>query len=220
MRTLHVVRARGRRPALVILLLAAAWAPRAAGADDRGECEYGITLALLGRAAAAESVFTSLLSHAPGDARALNNLGNLAMLRGEVPLALAFYGRAGEADTADAGITLNQATALLLLGDEEQASVRAADGVRGAGGARAAAGLLGLRYAATDVPKAADRAYLGKDEVLDMLRAAAGRVPADTTRAASDSTTTRTKKRAPAWRSAGARAGATADASMLVYWKH
>src|SRR5262245_58227659 len=41
------------------------------------ECEYGITLALSGKSTAAESVFTSLLSHAPGDARALANLGNV-----------------------------------------------------------------------------------------------------------------------------------------------
>ena len=76
------------------LLLAAIVLLRAASADDdarQRECELGITLALAGRAAAAESVFTSLLSHSPRDARALTNLGNLALLRGEPRLGLAFY---------------------------------------------------------------------------------------------------------------------------------
>lgn len=227
-----MVRMRGARagrlilPVLGLLLSPVPARPAEAASADaaRGECELGITLALLGRPAAAESVFTSLLSHAPGDPRALTNLGNLAMLRGEAGLALVFYGRARDADSTDAGIVLNEATALLLLGEDAQAAARAGDGVRAAGGARAAASLLGLRLSAADAEatKAADRAYVGKDEVLDMLRAAAGRVPADSVRAAgaaSDTSATPVRKRPPLWRSAGARAGATADAATLVYWK-
>lgn len=212
------------RVLLLVLALGQARVAADAGADAaRGECELGITFALLGRPAAAESAFTSLLSHAPGDPRALTNLGNLAMLRGEAGLALVFYGRAREADSTDAGIMLNEATALLLLGEEELATARAAEGVRGAGGAKAAAGLLGLRLPEdAEAAKAADRAYLGKDEVLELLRAAAGKVPVDSARAAgaaSDTSAARGRKRAPVWRSGGARAGASADAATLVYWK-
>jgi Flp pilus assembly protein TadD len=196
----------------------AAEAPKA----SQSECELGITLALLGRPAAAESVFTSLLSHAPGDPRALTNLGNVALLRGEPDLALAFYEQAQDADSTDAGIVLNQATALLLLGEEESASARAAEGVRRAGGAQAAAGLLGLRYRERkpEAPKAEQRAYVSKEEVLTLLRAAARKVPADSARAgaASGRPDTKEKKR-PLWRSAGPRAGAAAEAAMLVYWK-
>ncbi len=220
----------GRRTIWLILpvlamLLSTAPARSTQGAEAAGgECELGITLALLGRPAAAESVFTSLLSHAPGDARALTNLGNLAILRGEPGLALVFYDRARAADSTDAGIMLNESTALLLLGEEELATARAAAGVRAAGGARAAAGLLGLRMpeSTTDAPKAADRAYVGKDEVLDLLRAAAGRVPVDSVKAAgaaSDTLTSKAKKRPQVWRSAAARAGGTSDAATLVYWK-
>jgi len=187
------------------------------------ECDLGITLALLGRSAAAESVFTSLLSHAPGDPRALTNLGNLALRRGEAGLALAFYERAGEADTADAGIVLNQAAALLALGEDELAQIRAAAGVQRAGGTEAAAGLLGLHLGETApaAHKAGDRAYVSKEEVLNLLRAAAGKIPADSVRAggaAGDSLATRGKK-PPVWRSAGARAGVMPDGATLVYWK-
>ena len=85
------------------------------------ECDYGITLALSGNPARAESVFVSLLSHSPGDARALTNLGNLELMQGEPDVALVFYGRAAQIDTADAGIILNRAVALMILGDEDLA---------------------------------------------------------------------------------------------------
>ena len=67
-----------------------------AGAGDPGEakrdplaaeCEYGITLAMGGKLERAEEVFTSLLGHSPGDARALNNLGNLYVLRSGLEVA-------------------------------------------------------------------------------------------------------------------------------------
>ena len=153
-------------------------APSASPRDSsrlRAECEYGIALALAGADARAESAFVSLLSHAPGDPRALNNLGNTHLLRGALDVALAFYQQASEADTSDPGIVLNGATALMLRGDEEEAQSLAAEGVRRAGGVRQAALLLGLKApeSSSDAPKAGDRAYLRKDEVLALLRAAA-----------------------------------------------
>src|SRR5262245_66266904 len=87
-----------------------AWAAEPRVDPLHQERDYATMLALSGRHAAAESVFVSLLSHARGDAGALNGLGNLRLLSGEVDLALVFYGRAHEADTTDAGIVLNQAT--------------------------------------------------------------------------------------------------------------
>src|SRR5262249_35873672 len=111
---------------------------------DGDQCELGITLALLGRTASAESVFVSMLSRVPPDSRALTNLGNLALLRGDADLAVSFYEQALESDTADAGIKLDLASALTILGDEEDASALAAEGVRQAGGFRAAARLLAL----------------------------------------------------------------------------
>src|SRR5262245_42347699 len=119
---------------MAFLACSASARPVEGGEARRDTCELGITLALLGRTAAAESVFVSMLSRAPRDPRALTNLGNLALLRGDADLALSFYGQAQEADTVDAGITLNEANALMILGDEDAASALAAEGVRQAGG--------------------------------------------------------------------------------------
>ena len=189
----------------------------------RAECEYGIALALAGADASAESAFVSLLSHAPGDARALNNLGNTHLLRGDFDVALAFYQQASEADSSDPGILLNGATALMLRGDEEEAQILAAEGVRRAGGVRQAALLLGLKAPETssDAPKAGDRAYVRKDEVLALLRAAAANVPLDSSKAKPPDApaASRAKKRPPTWRSAGARGAEGTDVSVVVYWK-
>ena len=201
---------------------AAPAAPPDAGSLSR-VCELGITLALSGNGASAESVFVSLLSRSPRDGRALNNLGNLHLWRGEPGVALAFYGQAGEADSSDAGIMLNEATALLLAGDDDNAKSRATEGVARAGGPQNAANLLGLHLdpGSEDLEKGADSAQLSRDEVLALLRAATRAVPVDSTRtktAAVDSKTKNSKK-APAWRSAGARGSDGSDAGAVLYWK-
>jgi len=198
--------------------------PAHAGASPeelQRECEYGVALALSGQAARAESVFVSLLSHAPGDPRALTNLGNLHLLRDEPEVALAFYDRALRSDSTDAGIFLNEATALMLLGEEATAEDLAREGVRRAGGPRSAAQLLGLRYEGTqeESPKAAQRAYISREEVLELLRAAAQKVPADSSRAAATRPASQGKKPAPTWRSAGARGAADVEGAALLYWK-
>ena len=220
-------RASGRRPGWAFPVLVAGIllvaTPFAAAAEDarQGECDLGVALALEGEPARAESLFISLLSHSPGDARALTNLGNLHLLRGESEVALTFYGQAAAADSTDAGIVLNEATALLLLGDEDGAQERARLGVRMAGGPLNAAELLGLRYEGpqTEAAKGAERAYLSKEEVLALLRAAAGRVPADSAKTVGAAGRAQPKKRAPVWRSAGPRASDGSDSAALVYWK-
>ena len=90
-----------------------------------------------------------------------------------------------------------------------------------AGGPHAAGYLLGLQYSGAERAKAAPQTYLSKDEVEALLRAAAGRVPSDSVSLVPDSTATNRAtraRRAPVWRSAGARAG-DQDAAALVYWK-
>lgn len=186
-------------------------------------CELGITYALSQEEAAAESVFVSLLSRSPGDPRALNNLGNLHLLRGDVDIALAFYDRAAQTDSSDAGIVLNEGVALMIGGDEDAARERAAEGTRKAGGPDEAARLLGLRYAASDDgnPGAGDPAQVSRDEVLALLRAATQAVPPDSTHKAhaSSAGSTAGRKPAPAWRSAGARGAAGSDVGAVIYWK-
>lgn len=215
-----------RMGVFVTMIAVAPWtaATGGAGATEPDACEYGITLALLGRSAAAESVFVSLLSRSPRDPRALTNLGNLALLRGEAALALAFYDRAVAADSADAGILLNAATALLVAGDEDAASAEAVEGVRRAGGVRAAAKLLGLRARLEEpgTPKAEARAYVSREEVLGLLRAAAGKVTKDTLAVGvggAREAPAAGRRPARQWRAAGARAARAPDAATLVYWK-
>ncbi len=202
---------------------AAAPAARDSSALER-LCDLGVSLALTGREAAAESVFVTLLSRAPRDARALNNLGNLELMRGETVVALAFYGAAADGDSTDAGIVLNQATALMLAGEHDDARARAEEGLRRAGGLEAATRLLGLPHErpSADQAKAADRARVGRDEALELLRAAARSVPADSSagvRAPSDSSAAGRRRRAPVWRSAGARGSNEPDTTPVVYWK-
>src|SRR5439155_1897753 len=110
----------------------------------RAECDYGVMLGLEGKGAAAESVFTSLLSHSPGDSRALTNLGNLHLLRGDRDVALAFYDLAAAADSADAGIRLDRAVALYLMSQDTLARAAAAEAVAMAGGSKPATPPPGL----------------------------------------------------------------------------
>jgi len=210
----------------VVFLLAASVMARPAGAvegDPSGRlCDLGITLALSGRTAAAESAFVSLLSQSPGDARALNNLGNVRLWRHEPDVALEFYRAAGEADTSDAGVPLNQAIAWLIVGDEDLARRWAERGIHRAGGIAKAAGLLGILFDAseTDARPGADRTRMTRERALMLLRAAARAVPVDSTRhAASAPDTVQAPGRVPAWRSAGARGSETSDTAVMVYWK-
>jgi len=207
-------------------------------------CDYGIALALRGELARAESAFVAMLGgDAAAHARAFNNLGNVNFLRGDVKLALAFYERAQRADSADAGVRLNRATALMMMGDEIGAQAAAAEGVRRAGGEAAAARLLGLK-AEDAKPKAAEAAWLSRGEVRALLASTRtnrnallantlASVPAETTRAnAAGAGKAAVGKPAPAapagaakrpaatarLRSAGPRGAEGTDAASVLYW--
>jgi tetratricopeptide (TPR) repeat protein len=193
---------------------------------EAGPSDLGVALALSGEAARAESVFVSMLSHTRGDSRALNNLGNLRLLRGDLGVALAFYDRALKADSTDAGIHLNRATTLMLMGDDARARLAAAEGVRLAGGVNAAQEMLGIspdpaERAGTTEQRAADqRAFVNRGEIRALLQSAAAAVPRDTTRAGGTGAgAATTRRRAPTWRSAGPRASDQSDAANILYWK-
>jgi Flp pilus assembly protein TadD len=194
----------------------------------RAECDLGVTLALSGDDAGAESVFISLLSHSPRDSRALTNLGNLHLVRGEPDLALAFYERAGNLDSLDAGIILNQAVALMLLGDEEMAERRASRGIELAGGIREALSLLGLRRTEQEAEdrnadKSAEKPHVAKNEIAALLSAAKQGVPVDPTQAGGRSQYAAQSKQpgqpARSFRSAGTRASGESVVADMIYWK-
>lgn len=189
--------------------------------------EYGVTLALSGESEDAERAFIDLLVRAPGDGRALNNLGNLHLLRGAPDLALAFYSQALEADSSDGGIRLNRSIALMRMGKNESALTEAAFAVGEAGGLRNAASLLGLRY---DDPESKASApavdgSLSRSQISALLEEAAVAVPrAREPDAPSDSAEVRygvepADARKRTWRSAGPRAGDDLEVTLNLYWK-
>ena len=206
--------------AVALLLAASPWLATAADPlDARGE--YGVNLAIGGQPARAESVFVSMLSHTRGDARALNNLGNIRLLRGESGVALAFYDRALNADSLDAGIYLNRATALMIIGDEIRARQSFAIGVRLAGGLERAQALLGLPPEKRPTERAASKTVIDPEQLRAMLQSAASTVPRDSviTRGRTTAAGAASRKTS-AWRSAGPRGSDGSSTPQLLYWKH
>lgn len=210
-------------PGLIVATLLTGALPRAARADGPpadARADYGVTLAIGGDAARAESIFVTMLSHTRGDARALNNLGNLRLLRGETGVALAFYDRALRGDSLDAGVHLNRATALMLMGDDERSASAFALGVRLAGGLERAQALMGLPPETHDANRAAKKTMLDPEQIRAMLRRAAATVPGDSARGSGRAGAPAASGRRPsAWRSAGPRSADGSDSSMLLYWK-
>lgn len=225
--------------ALLLAALVAAFVPSMAHAQDAravaadseaarssenaSRCEYGIALAMSGDLEQSESVFVSILSDSPGDARALTNLGNLRVLEGDLDVALVFYNQAAKAADEDAGVKLNRATTLMLMGDMNRAELEAAEAVKQAGGEEQAASLLGLQAEpGADSARGSDKPFVSKQEIRALLSAAKSRVPGDSldTAAASDSTKAQgAKSKKTTWRSAGPRAGDTGDIAAVLYWK-
>jgi len=187
--------------------------------DDRSE--YGVALAISGEEARAESLFITMLSHTKGDARALNNLGNIRLLKGETSVALAFYERALRGDSMDAGIHLNHATALMLLGDTERSEQAFARGVKLAGGLEQAQALLGLpSEPEKPTERASKKTAIDPEQIRAMLKQAASAVPTGKAEpAGSDEAKTSTGKKPSAWRSAGPRASDGSETPQLLYWK-
>lgn len=198
------------------LVPASLWA--ADPSDARGE--YGVSLAMSGEEARAESLFITMLSHTRGDSRALNNLGNIRLLKGETGVALAFYERALRGDSLDAGIHLNRATALMLVGDKARSEESFAIGVRLAGGLDQAQALLGLPPTKEPTERAAQKTMIDPEQLRAMLRKAATTVPKGAVQpAAAGASKTATGKNTSAWRSAGPRGSDGGETPHLLYWK-
>lgn len=187
-------------------------------ADVRADrrTELGILRVHEGAVAAAESLFISVLSESPHDARALTNLGNLHFLRGDPGLALMYYDRAASFDTSDAGIRLDRALALAWLGEDAESWAEAREGVRRAGGVQPAATLLGVHAVedSTDIDKRAMGGRLTHEEVWALLRAAIRPFAPDTTSLSRARARVRIQRR-----SAGPRADDMSESSALLYWK-
>jgi tetratricopeptide (TPR) repeat protein len=95
-----------------------------------GLLDRGLVHVHAGELRQAESLFVAQLSRSPRDARALTNLGNLALLRGDRDRALAFYDLAVGADSLDAELRVNRAIVLGLLGAEDESRQEGAEAHR------------------------------------------------------------------------------------------
>jgi tetratricopeptide (TPR) repeat protein len=214
------VRRVGIAGAAVALLALAVSSPFAAENKTEPHDDFGVSLAIGGEEARAESVFVSMLSHTRGDARALNNLGNIRLLRGESGVALAFYDRAIRGDSLDAGIYLNRATALMLMGDTKRSDEAFQTGVKMAGGLDKATALLNLPPENAPVDRGAKKTAINPEQLRSMLKKAAASVPKDQIKVVDSEVASAPKtKQNSAWRSAGARASDGSEAPMLLYWK-
>lgn len=200
---------------LVMLVPVTLWATDAT--DARGD--YGVALAISGEEARAESLFITMLSHTRGDARALNNLGNIRLLKGETGVALAFYERALRGDSLDAGIHLNRATALMVIGDKERSAESFARGVKLAGGYGPAQALLGLLPTKQPNERAASKQMIDPEQVRAMLKRAATTVPSDSVKAVGRDGKSGTGAQPSVWRSAGPRGSDGDETPHLLYWK-
>jgi hypothetical protein len=199
-----------------IILLGLTSLVSAAELDD-AQCRLGILRANEGRLASAESLFVDVLSRSRHDARALNKLGNLELLRGEPKTALVWYARAQAFDSLDAGIRLNRAIAFSALGRDEDSRDEASAGIRIAGGGDSAAALLGLRRGAPieSEPRGAVSAKFSAEQVRAILRAGIGPLAVDSTAKARPVRRRSDDNR----RSAGPRATNSAETDSRLYWK-
>ena len=206
-------------PCFVLALMAlATLRPVHADADD-ARSAYGVSLAMTGEEARAESIFVTMLSHTHGDSRALNNLGNLRLLRGETGVALAFYDRALRGDSLDPGIHLNRAAALMVLGDRQRSQEAFARGVKLAGSVEKAQALLGIPPEKDPTDRAAQKTAIDPEQLRAMLKHAASGLPADSVRVKDPTGGSAVGKHPSAWRSAGARASDGSETPQLLYWK-
>jgi tetratricopeptide (TPR) repeat protein len=202
----------------VMVLLVSAFPASLLAADARSD--YGVTLAISGEEAQAESLFITMLSHTRGDARALNNLGNIRLLRGESRVARAFYERALRGDSLDAGIHLNHATALLMLGDKAGSEKAFALGVKLAGGVEQARALLGISPESPPADeRAAKKTAIDAELIRAMLKQAASTTPTGKVEPASSGAQKSTGENASAWRSAGPRGSDAGETPQILYWK-
>src|SRR5258708_10881808 len=97
-----------------VVLAGVGHAALASAVDDRVtlRSQLGIIYAQNGQVDDAKKEFVKLLEEPNGRAAALTNLGNLAVLTGDVPVALENYNQAAALDTVDAGILLDLGLAL------------------------------------------------------------------------------------------------------------
>ena len=214
-RTWGPVVARAVLAAVVALALGGATSGYAKAADDRVtlRSQLGIIYAQQGQTDEARKEFVKLLEEPNGRAAALTNLGNLAVLEGDVDVALENYNQAAALDTVDAGILLDLGLALKSAGKDADADAVFARALTKAGGQERAAYLLGVKT--DDDTSKGKVTKLSNEEIKALLSKASARTPA-----VNASTTGKDQPRTQVVsRPGGARAADVSATPATLYWK-
>jgi Flp pilus assembly protein TadD len=207
------------------LVLAAGLAAPAAAESNTGAAaarpdkvtlrsQLGIIYAQNGQPDEARKEFVKLLEEPTGRAAALTNLGNLAMLDGDVDVAVENYTQAAALDTADGGILLNLGIAHKQVGREDEAAEAIGRALTRTGGPERAQYLLGIRSDAD--PSKGKASRLSNEEIKAMLAKAKARVPDATATPAGGQ---KAKTTPIVSRPGGARAADVAVGATSLYWK-
>jgi tetratricopeptide (TPR) repeat protein len=214
------VKSRGGRSwvlaAGLLVALGVGSASRASAVDDRVtlRSQLGIIYAQNGQVDDARKEFVKLLEEPNGRAAALTNLGNLAVLEGNVDVALENYNQAAALDTVDGGILLDLGLALKSAGKDADADAAFSRALTKAGGKDRAAYLLGVKTDDGDTSKG-KVTKLSSEEIKALLSKASARVPAANA-AASGKDASRTPVVS---RPGGARAADVSATPATLYWK-
>ena len=213
-------RARGWIAAGASLVLGAALAGGTGAADTPKpdkvvlRSQLGIIYAQNGQSDEARKEFVKLLEEPTGRAAALTNLGNLAMLEGDVSVAVENYTQAVALDTLDGGILLNLGIAHKQAGHDAQAIEAIERALTRTGGAEQAEYLLGIR--SDDDTSKGKVSKLSNEEIKAMLAKAKKGVPSTSaTPAGAD----KSKSTPVVSRPGGARAADVAVGATSLYWK-
>ncbi len=199
-----------------VVLAGVGHAALASAVDDRVmlRSQLGIIYAQNGQTDEAKKEFVKLLEEPNGRAAALTNLGNLAVLGGDVDVALENYNQAAALDTADGGILLDLGLALKSAGKDVDADAAFAKALTKAGGKERAAYLLGVKTDEGDTSKG-KVTKLSSEEIKALLSKASARVPATNA-----STGAKDPARTPVVsRPGGARAADVSATPTTLYWK-
>lgn len=175
--------------------------------------QLGIIYAQNGQNEEARKEFVKLLEEPTGRAAALTNLGNLAMLDGQVDVAVENYMQACALDTVDGGILLNLGIAHRQAGHEAEADAAVTRALAKTGGVEQAQYLLGIR-SDSDTSKG-KVSKLSNEEIKAMLARAKSRVPDSTATAGAKKTGSTQVVSRPG----GARAADVSVGATSLYWK-
>lgn len=199
---------------LLALAAAAALAEPTTGPKVTLRAQLGIIYAQNGQVDEARKEFVKLLEEPTGRAAALTNLGNLAMLDGDVAVAVENYVQAAALDTVDGGILLNLGIAHKQAGRDDEAAEAIGRALTRTGGSERAQYLLGIRSdSGTSKGKVSK---LSNEEIKAMLAKAKTRAPDAT---ATPAGVQKAKATPVVSRPGGARAADVAVGATSLYWK-